>query len=612
MLIQTHNFEDAFGAMLDEIEREKMYALDTETHGIWWWRSRHVPWYEPKVFSIQVSTAKSDYYFDFRDSLPDSYFKHFHDELTQREDWLCFIQNAKFDMHQLANHGVLFENTVHCTKSTARIVNNIEPKCNLDTLSECYLGAKKDDVISLIKESGFSTPVLKLGDPNKAQDWLHFDKLPLDALVSYGEKDTRLCYDLGVFQLQRIMALKEKSPKILDVLYNEYDVTKVLFDMEREGVQIDIAYTEEAYAHEIAEYKRLEGELNRLADPESVSPSAVDWNSAKQLKPIFERLGEPYGYTEKGNASFDAEALEDSESQLAKSILKYRYHYKRAHTYFENFLWLADDNGVLHADFQQNGTQYARMSSWDPNLFNIPKAKDKEESKYKVRKCFKVFEGTVLMDIDYKGAEYYMAMDYAREMPIIEELKAGVDPHARLAQELDLKDRQYAKTMQFRIIYGGGKAAVGRALGLRGADAERIGGQKKAEYFRKAPALAALLEKIKRVAGHRGHIINWLGRVLYYDWRTSYKAPNGLIQSGVGDMTKVAMVRLHKGVLKGKKTKMLIQIYDAILFKLDPSEVDLIPEIKRVMAEVYPHKLLPMKVDVGYSKTSWDVLQDAL
>ena len=121
---------------------------------------------------------------------------------------------------------------------------------------------------------------------------------------------------------------------------------------------------------------------------------------------------------------------------------------------------------MLHADAQQAGTKFARMSYWTPNLQNVPKRGDKDEARYKVRRCFIPKPGTLLLDKDYKGAEYYMSMDYARQMDVVEELKAGLDPHVRLGKEMNLV-RDPAKTMQFRILYGGGGTVVGRSAGVQ-------------------------------------------------------------------------------------------------------------------------------------------------
>lgn len=613
-LVTKRNFDAALKVLTEFASTQKVLGFDTETTCLNWWKS---PWHniEARVFSMQFATGKEEFYFDFNhsdDKLGDSHFAKINSELAANPEILWFIANAKFDMHHCFNHGVDFKGTIHCTKAIARVVNNLEEKLGLDELGLKYLKVGKDDVITLLKERGHVTKVKKYGHNDNHDEILHFDRLELSELVAYGKKDTRLCFDLGVLQVRKVLEIDrtifaDKPQKLQDVLQNEYKITKVCFGMEREGVLIDRAYTEEAYENEVSEYRRIEQELDALGT--KYVQDKVNWNSAKNLKPIFEAMGEPFKYTEKGNASFDKDALEESESGLAKLILKYRFHYKRAHTYFENFIWLADRNNVLHADAQQAGTAFGRMSYWTPNLQNVPKRSDKEEAKYKVRRCFIPKPGGFFMDADYKGAEYFMAMDYSREMQVIEELKAGLDPHKRLASEMAIKSRDDAKTMQFRILYGGGKGAVGRALGYKGAEADTIGKQKRDEYFRRMPALAATIHTVSRVAVARGYIFNWLGRILQYGRDTAYKAFNGLIQGGVGDMTKKAMVDIAP-VLAPHRSRMLIQVHDAILLWIAFGEEHLIPVIHDKMKNAYPHKVLPMQVDAKYSATSWADLTD--
>ena len=159
---------------------------------------------------------------------------------------------------------------------------------------------------------------------------------------------------------------------------------------------------------------------------------------------------------------------------------------------------------------------------------------------------------------------------------------------------------------------------MGGALGYKGAEADRIGKQKKKEYFTRVPRLHALIcqvaggwingQKITGVTESRGYIFNWFGRVLRYARDKAYASFNGLIQSGVGDMTKVAMVDIHHNVLSNHKTKMILQVHDAILFKFYPDEAHLLPLIDSAMCKAYPHRVLPMKTDSGFSNKSWSDL----
>lgn len=621
MLVTKRNFDQA----LKILARPALGCLgfDTETYCLNWWDT---PWFDavgvkPGVFSMQFATDKEEFYFDFHhsdDKLGASHFLKINAELTQNPDIVWFIHNAKFDLHHSANHGVEFAGHVHCTKAIARVVNNLEPALNLDDLGERYLKSGKLDVISTIKERGHVTKVKKFGHNDKEEEILHFDRLELAELVAYGKRDTRMCYDLGRFQVNEILRMDreifEKQPptssgrsiRLFNVLKNEYALTKVCYKMEREGVLIDRAYTEEAYEHEVSEYRNLEKELNAIST--KFIGAAMDWLSPKKLKVLFDAMGEPYGYTEKGNACFDRDALEASTAEVAKLILRYRYHYKRAHTYFENFIWLADRNNVLHADAQQAGTETGRMSYWTPNLQNIPKRRDKDEAKYKVRRCFIPKPGGFFADFDYTAAEYAMMLDYAKEMPLVEKVKNGEDVHEATRVELNLKTRDEAKTMNFGLLYGMGYAKFAKDLKCSIQEAKA----KKNTYFQRLPNVTKFIYSVRDLAGSRGYIFNWLGRLLTYERDTAFKAPNGLIQGGVGDMAKVAMVEIDRDVLPSHDSKMLLPVHDAILFWIKFGEEHLVPKIEEKMRSAYPHRVLPMKTDAGFSAKAWSDLQDEI
>lgn len=607
MLVTKANAQQVISEILNDAPIEM--GLDTETTGIWHWKSPHVEWYRPRVFSVQFYYEGKGFYFDFNhsdDKLEDfSILKPIFD----RANVLWYIQNAKFELHQLRNHGIEIAGPVHCTQQGARLMNNIEEKISLADLGHKYLNAEKLDVKTYIDEHDLKTKVRRYGVNENFEDWLHYDRLPLSQLIDYGIVDTKLCYELGKMQRKFIFEESERARAmgakvtLEDCYKNEMALTKVCFEMESIGIKVDLAYTKKAYDSEVAAYLALEKELD--AEASAHAKEKIDWLSTKQLKPLFDALGESYEVTEKGNASFDKESLEKMSAPIAAKILKYRFHYKRAHTYFENLLWLSDENGILHADFQPAGTQTGRMSCWSPNLQNIPKRTDKKSDDFKVRKCFVPRDDFFFADFDYQAAEYRMMIDYANEQAWADAVIAGEDVHNTTMNMLNLPDRDTAKTLNFGLLYGMGVAKFAVALKTTSEAAKRL----KQTYFARLPGVQTFITRVKDTAGIRGFIFSYLGRKLVYDRQTSFKAPNGLIQSGVGDMCKKAMVDMAE-LLKGKKSRMILQVHDAILFEIHKTEAYLVPEIKRVMQSAYRHKILPMEVEGEFSNISWGDLKE--
>ncbi len=687
MLVNRQNFEDMAAQLFEECRNEKFVATDTETTALFWWAS---PWYpiKPRVFSVQFSTAKTNYYFDFgceeslRDA-PETVLNQQHFEalrhLFRMPDLTWFIHNAKFDMHHLANHQIFFWGTVHCTQSVARLVNNLETAFSLDDLSEKYLGAKKVNLDEYFtEESGRVTKIKRPGDNGKYYDFYHFDKLPLDKLVEYGEKDTRLCYDLGKWQLAQLEKQNLKyflntpsnfGGNLMRVLANEYQLTKSLFKIERHGVKLDLPFVNEALMHA---YKGIRETLAEI-DPVAASfvsefnakqtkdkdrLETMDWNSAPMLKGLFDNLGLPYAYTEKGNATFDKDALEKSTHPIAAKILEYRRHSKRAHTYLENYIWLADTDGVLHCNFSQGGTQTGRLSCREPNMQNVPKRADKKEADFVLRRCFIPRPGKVLVSLDLDQAEYRMMLDYAREEALINRVLAeGLNVHEATNQELELNDYDEAKTMNFMLLYGGGVPKLAEALydttySLDTLKAiwflhkwprwfSRSGYEKdaalvktldndkmlynldlmeKAEaklntYFEKLPAVQKFVKGVKAKAKDSGIIFTWLGRILRFTNAdgedSSFKAPNALCQGGVGDLGKVSLnaaVDLLDRETPGSYA--VLHVHDELLAEVDEAELHIIPALVELLGKCYPHRLVPITAGAAYSRKSWGDLED--
>ena len=77
-------------------------------------------------------------------------------------------------------------------------------------------------------------------------------------------------------------------------------------------------------------------------------------------------------------------------------------------------------------------------------------------------------------------------------------------------------------------------------------------------------------------------------------------AINMPIQGSAADMIKLAMINIHKELVKRKtKTKMVLQVHDELLFDMHKDEVDeLKPVIKKLMENALPLKV-PVNVEVG-------------
>jgi DNA polymerase-1 len=351
-------------------------------------------------------------------------------------------------------------------------------------------------------------------------------------------------------------------------------------------------------------------------------------------------MGCKYPKTEKGNACFNEGVLDQLTGPLGEIIKDYRHGYKKANTYYANYLYLADSrDDCIHENFRQGGTSFGRMSCSDPNLQNCNKVEESEE-KYLVRRCFVPRDGFTFFMLDYQAQEYRLMADYAGEMDLIEQVIGGLDLHQATANMMGVT-RKEAKTINFSLLYGSGIAKLAMSLFNPSVDEEvlkkiqkyafeqrsvdRIGTllsldratvihnleeldkakAMKDLYFSKLPKVEQFISQVKAVAITRGFVCNWMGRKSHFpDPKWAYKAPNALIQGGSADIVKKAMVDIHE-FLRNKKSRMVLQVHDEIIFEIPKEEYSIVPELKRIMEDAYPHKYLPMKVEVDYSETSW-------
>jgi DNA polymerase I-like protein with 3'-5' exonuclease and polymerase domains len=138
-----------------------------------------------------------------------------------------------------------------------------------------------------------------------------------------------------------------------------------------------------------------------------------------------------------------------------------------------------------------------------------------------------------------------------------------------MVSEMAKIDRKKAKTINLGLFYGMGKGKLSSELGLTPGEAEDLF----EKYHSRVPFVKEMIERTMKKAADVGHVRTLLGRKCRFDmWEPSrygvhkplpkdqaerehgkqirraftYKALNKIIQGSAADMTKKAMVDLHK------------------------------------------------------------------
>jgi len=583
------------------------YAVDCETTGL---RAYH----GDRLFSLIICNGATSWYFNFQQ------YKDLAPEWTLDREETCiklrpffqnpaniyYMQNAKFDMSMLYKEGVEFAGRIYDTEVMGRLLYNRNMTYSLGAMVKQIGLEKSSEVDDYIAKHKLFSWVEAPGKAKRAK-WPHFDKVPFSIMSRYGETDGRITWELGEHQRRELGVLSlaltssgETRP-LGGLVATETGVTKTCFVMERQGIKVDRDYCQRAYEHGTRCAQEAQGEFSRL--------SGFHFQDSRLLlAKAFTAAGEKFPLTEKGNPSFTDEVLERFTTPLAKCLRDYRTASKRANTYFANFLYFADANDRIHPNMRQAGTDTGRFSYSDPNLQNVP---TEDKSEFPVRRAF-IPSGSdwTLVSIDFEQMEYRLLLDYAGEMGVIRKiLDDGLDVHQATANKMGV-GRQAAKTLNFLLLYGGGAQKLADGVGVTLEQAKKL----KDLYFESLPEVSRKTRELTSKANTRGHIVNWAGRVCYFPWipdartggqdRFAYRAANHFIQGGCADVVKIAMNRC-RAYLSTRKSRLLLQVHDELVFEIHDSEMGIIPDLKVRMETAYPHRHLPLTCSVEASKLSW-------
>lgn len=632
-------------SVLAKLAKEPELALDTETTGL-------RPWQGDRLFSIIIASATETFYFNFQEYplvpgdwvLPRATSLREIGRLLARPKILWYLSNAKFDMGMLAAEGLEIAGEIWDIEAIGRVEKNNRFRFGLAFLAK-EIGDYKDDAVKeyIKKNKLYRIERDASGEEEKIPE---FNKVPLDIMRTYAEQDARATFNVGKHQGKRLEELHKRTPNAekrspLAVAAQERAITKVFFDMERVGVRVNREYSLEAANHWAKEMVKIERRFKKETGLEFVDSSNV-------LSQAFKRMGFTPPLTKKGNPSFTDAVLEGFKNSLAERIREYRHARKMRSTYFLNFLYYADSSSIIHPNMRQGGTETGRISYSNPNLQNVPKLDKKEDVEaeaYPVRRAFEPREGFFYAMLDFDQMEYALLADVSGEMGVIEQMRNGVDFHQATATMMGVS-RRHAKTINFMLLYGGGIAklaatlfnttlphevllAIGRIHVYRMTNYPEYKYHKQLcdavpqmeleaniaelckaldllnKYFEQLPRVKLFTKNVQQVAKDRGFIVNWMGRHCNCARpEFAYALPNHYIQGGCADIVKKAMVELAR-FLEGKKSRMVLQIHDEILFEIHFSEQHILPELQRIMAGAYPAKHLPMTCGIDYSLHNW-------
>lgn len=600
-----------FDKALAQLMEEPAFAADTETFGL-------RPYHGDRLFSLIIANSRGPLYFNFLPypGISSEYVltKREHlarlADLFRRRDLLTFWHNAPYDLHILGQDGIEVAGEIHCTMAQARVEYSDEyvKRLDLNTVA-ARIGQAKDDAVAKYCDIHKLYTEVQLGTRKELERYYHYDKVPFEMIVPYGENDGVTCWNMGQSQISKITTQDQTSPPgrtVTNVMLNERRLTKTVFRMERVGVRADIPYCKRAAAYETDRQEKAKAAFKR--------ETGKDYSASNPLfQRIFESEKAKWKFTDKGNPSFESDNLRLLDNPAAKLILDIR-DAKSKNDFYNGFLYYADSNGDVHPNFKPGGTVHGRFSSSGPNFQNLTSEDDEAElaQEFIVRRALVPRPGFIFILPDYDQVEYRFMLEMAcrllkRETPLVQKIKnEKLDVHGAIVKLVEESGgykigRKEAKVANFLTLYGGGPGALAAQLKVPLSVAHQIRGA----IFKAAPEIKTYIDEIVETGRKRGYIINWLGRRCSFPYANlSRKAPNYHVSGGCADIVKVAMNRIDDALLR-RKSRMVMTIHDELPIEIHESEVVMVPrQIHSIMENIFESKYLPLTVGMEWSAKS--------
>jgi len=467
---------------------------------------------------------------------------------------------------------------------------------------------------------------LKMDDLSKSL--LNYKPVPIEELIGKGKKQISMadlkpedvylyaCEDSDItLRLYEILNEKLKEDELEEIAYTvDYPLMEVLADMEFKGIKLDTEMLS-AFSEELdVDLKELEEQIYEKAGEE------FNINSPQQLGTIlFEKMDLPAGKKTKTGQYSTAESVLTKlapKYEMPSLILDYRQLTKLKSTYVDALPDLINpDTGRVHTDFNQSVAATGRLSSSNPNLQNIPIRTPRGRE---IRKAFIAEDGFKIMSADYSQVELRVIAHIAKDEAMMEAFKNKEDIHSRTAKEifnLDSLDevtqdhRRKAKEVNFGIPYGVSAYGLASRLGIDNNEGKDMIDQ----YFERFPNILNYINDTKEFARENGFVKTLLGRRRYIpdiksgNWnvrgfaeRTAINMP---IQGTAADIIKLAMINIHHWLKdNNKKSRMLLQVHDELIFEIHESEMDEVPAKINELMETAFELDVPLDVDSGVAE----------
>ena len=524
------------------------------------------------------------------------------------------IYNAKFDVRFLDWNGLHVDpNQVDDAMlmafvagepyEVARRPNGKILGINLKDQVFYYFGYEMTDFMSLF--------------PSRKKNNLDCSTLPINTVGEYAADDAD--YTFRLYDLLRSRGLRE------NLLYKlERGLWPIIREIEDNGFLVDRRYMVQKARSIKAAADRVEVKVQEIFA--NYNLGRVNLASPPALAiALYDKIGIPCkSKTEGGQRSTDEKALtfistgavDGKKWEIAQFILDWRQLMKAHSSVSKELSEFIEIDGRIYCSYNQVGAITGRCSSSAPNMQNINKKDEVAGEPLALRDIFIAAPDHYLLELDYKQIELVCFGEIAGETSIIKTYSSGGDLHNQTAskayrislESVEKKQRDKAKTLNYRIVYGGG------AAGLAQTNTDFTLEEAK-ECFKAIrdgyPAMARYEDKSKADAKKNCYVRSYMGRKIYisryaevmidegidssddfwYKWQKEHKwtkpnvwkkgkvlsdaerqVVNFYCQSTAAEFQKCGLLATMKASRQfGDKVKMVAQVHDSQTWEIHKS-----------------------------------------
>jgi len=442
---------------------------------------------------------------------------------------------------------------------------------------------------------------------------INFSEVDLEKAKNYAAEDADITY-----RLYKKFYKSLKDEKMINVyeLFEKPMIT-ILANMEIEGIKIDNKFLKILSSNFEKKILKIQKEVFKISKKE------FNIASPKQLGEVLynELKIADLKKTKKGSFATSAAVLEDlafKGHKFPQLVLDWRQISKLKNTYSDTLPeHINPKTKRVHTSFLLAATTTGRLASSEPNLQNIP---IKSEDGKDIRKAFIAEKEHSLISADYNQIEMRILADIADVKELKKAFKNNEDIHSLTASQIfniDIRkvnddQRRKAKAINFGIIYGISQYGLAKQINVSNHEAEEFLNS----YFAKFPEIKVYMEDTIKFCRKSGFVNNIFGRkshfvsindknynVRNFQERAAINAP---IQGSASEIMRLAMIRLQKKLSeeKNKKTKILLQIHDELIFETPNTDVKriskiIIDEMTGVVDSDHHSFSIPLTVDLN-------------